>query len=274
MSRRENTFRVDYSQFPKHLSHDEIHKFIAKELGLTRDNVIQLQPSRRLGCTFVKVNNFELAEKIVEQHDGKHDFVIDGRSYKLRITMEDGAVEVSLFDLTESVSNEQVAAILTEFGSVLHVRDLLWDNRYNEFGGVKTGVRVARVVVTKNIPSLVTIHGEETSVSYKGQRQTCMHCHEYAHIGIPCVQNKKLLVQKLTADLSYANVTKGSINKPSPIDPQSNKPRSSRVNQRKPRTGSNTATGQPGPLKLTLNFSGANVTRTPETDEKDDATPR
>ena len=73
---RENTFRIDYSNIPKHLSYDAIHKFVGKELGLTRENVLQLQPSRRLSCTFVKVNTLELAENIVDQHE----FVVDGRS--------------------------------------------------------------------------------------------------------------------------------------------------------------------------------------------------
>ena len=72
MPRRENTFRVDYSQFPRQLSHEEIHKFVGKELGLTRENVCLLQPSKRLGCTFVEVNNLELAERIVRDHDNKN----------------------------------------------------------------------------------------------------------------------------------------------------------------------------------------------------------
>lgn len=244
MPRRENTFRVDYSQFPKHLSHEEIHKFVVTELGLTRENVLQMQPSRRLGCTFVKVNNLELAEKIVEQHDGKHEFVFDGKSYKLRITMEDGTVEVTVFDLPEDVSNGEVATFLTEYGDVKNVRDLLWDDRYGELGGITTGVRIARVAVRKNIPSLVTIDGEETAVAYKGQRQTCLHCHEFAHIGIPCVQNRKLLVQKATADQSYANVAKAKPFQPTPAKPQSNA-----VVPRKPTPAVNTAqllkVGQP-----------------------------
>ena len=209
MPRRENTFRVDYSQFPKQLSHEEIHKFVGYELGLTRENVLLLQPSRRLGCTFVEVNNLALAEAIVEQHDSKHEFVFDGKAYKLRITMEDGSVEVRLYDLSSEISNEQIAEFLTEYGEVLHVRDLLWDER-SPFGGVKTGVRIARMIVRKNIPSLVSIQGEDTAVGYKGQRQTCLHCQEFVHVGIPCVQNKKLLAQKLTADQSYASVTKQS----------------------------------------------------------------
>lgn len=205
---RENTFRIDYSQFPKPLTHDVIHKFVGKELGLTRENVLQLQPSRRLACTFVKVDNLELAERIVEQHDNKHEFVFDGKSYKLRVTIEDGAVDVQLFDLPEDITNNQISTFLADYGDVLKVRDLLWDNRYGIFEGVKTGVRVARMIVKKNIPSLVRIQGEDTAVAYRGQRQTCIHCHEFAHIGIPCVQNKKLLVQKLAADLSYAKVAR------------------------------------------------------------------
>lgn len=207
MPRRENTFRVDYSQFPRQLSHEEIHKFVGKELGLTRENVCLLQPSKRLGCTFVEVNNLELAERIVRDHDNKHEFVFDGKTYKLRILMEDGAVEVRLFDLSNDVSNVHIAEFLAEYGDVLHIRDLLWDER-SAFGGVKTGVRIARMVVKKNIPSLVTIRGEDTAVGYRGQRQTCVHCHEFVHVGIPCVQNKKLLAQKLVADQSYANVAK------------------------------------------------------------------
>lgn len=207
MPRRENTFRVDYSQFPRQFSHEEILKFVGKELGLTRENVRLLQPSKRLGCTFVEVNNLELAERIVREHDNKHDFVFDGKTYKLRILMEDGAVEVRLFDLSNDVTNVHIAEFLAEYGDVLHIRDLLWDER-SAFGGVKTGVRIARMVVKKNIPSLVTIRGEDTAVGYRGQRQTCIHCQEFVHIGIPCVQNKKLLAQKLIADKSYANVAK------------------------------------------------------------------
>ena len=117
-------------------------------------------------------------------------------------------MNVQIFDIPEDVTNTQVTAFLADYGDVLKIRDLLWDNRYGAFEGIKTCVRVARMVVKKNIPSLATIQGEETPVGYKGQRKTCMHCHEFSHTGIPCVQNKKLLVQKLSADLSYTNVAK------------------------------------------------------------------
>lgn len=65
------------------------------------------------------------------------------------------------------------------------------------------------MTVKKNIPSYVTIDGEKTNLSYYGQQQTCKYCTEYVHNGVSCVQNKKLLVQKLAANnASYADVMK------------------------------------------------------------------
>lgn len=72
-----------------------------------------------------------------------------------------------------------------------------------EYVGVPLGIWSARMVLRQNIDSWVTIDGEQAYIVYKGQIQSCKHCHEQSHAGISCVQNKKLLLQK-----SYANVTK------------------------------------------------------------------
>lgn len=62
-------------------------------------------------------------------------------------------------------------------------------------------------------------------MSYNGQQQTCRYCTEYIHSGISCVQNKKLLVQKLaTHTSSYADVAKT----PNPTRPNTTRPSSSR----------------------------------------------
>ena len=69
------------------------------------------------------------------------------------------------------------------------------------YEGVSLGIWSVRMVVKHNIDSWVTIDGAQAYVTYKGQLQSCRHCHEQTHTGISCVQNKKLLVQK-----SYLNV--------------------------------------------------------------------
>nr|XP_029709429.1 uncharacterized protein LOC115255434 [Aedes albopictus] len=65
------------------------------------------------------------------------------------------------------------------------------------------------MIVKRNIASYVTIDSESTHLTYYGQHQTCRYCSEFVHNGVSCVQNKKLLVQKLAANnASYADVTK------------------------------------------------------------------
>lgn len=199
MNRRENTFRVDYSNMPKKPSFEDVHNFIGTELGLKHGEVTRLQCSRTHGCAFVKVIDNDLAQQIVDQHDGKHAIEYEGKSYPIRITMEDGAVDVKLFDLSDEVSDDDIVKFLSDFGEVVSIRELYWEDKYM-FKAIPTGVRVAKMFVKRNIDSYVTIHGQTTQLQYHGQQHTCRHCNESAHNGISCVNNKKLMVQKTYAD--------------------------------------------------------------------------
>ena len=207
MRRRENTFRIDYANYPRKPSFEELHEFVNTDLGLQKEQVIRIQPSRSLHCAFVKVADLSIAQKIVEEHDNMHETEIDGKIYKLRISLEDGAVAVKIFDLSEDVSDEKIIEYLRAYGEVLSIRELMWDDKFT-FGGIPSGVREVKMMVKGNIPSYVTIDGEITALSYYGQQQTCRHCSEFVHNGISCVQNKKLLVQKFNTDQSYAKVVK------------------------------------------------------------------
>ncbi|XP_058456436.1 uncharacterized protein LOC131433847 [Malaya genurostris] len=218
MRRRENTFRIDYSHLPRKPSYDDLHSFISSVLELEKKHVVRMQTSRSLGCVFVKVDELEIAQRIVQEHDNVHETEIGGKTYKIRITMEDGAVEVKLFDLSEDVSDDKIYEFLQEYGDVFGIQELAWDAKY-AFGGISSGIRVAKMIVKTNIPSFVTIDGETTALSYYGQQQTCRHCNESSHSGISCIQNKKLLVQKLDADYSntsYAKVLKQNVH-PKPV---------------------------------------------------------
>lgn len=209
MRRRENTFRIDYANVPKKPTFEELHDFIGTVLGMTQEQVKRIQCSRTLGCAFVTVHELSVAQKIVEEHDGKHEIEADGKIFRLKLQMEDGAVEVKIFDLSIDITNEKIADFLSDYGEVISVQEQLWGEQYL-FGGCPTGVRVARMLVKRNIPSYVTIDGEMTNISYYGQRITCKHCSEFTHSGISCIQNKKLVMQKLAADQSYANVARRS----------------------------------------------------------------
>lgn len=208
IKRRENTFRIDYANVPKKPSSEEVHRFIGVTLGMKREDVRRIQYSRNLGIAYIKTASFETAQKIVEENDKKHEIVVDGKTYIIRLMMEDGAVEVKIFNLSEDVSNQKITRFLSAYGEIFSIRDEVWDEKHY-FPGLPTGVRIVRMTIKKNISSYVTIDGETTLLSYYGQQQTCRHCSEFIHNGVSCVQNKKLLVQKLAANsISYADVIK------------------------------------------------------------------
>lgn len=212
MRRRENTFRIEYANVPKKPSYEELHEFIGTVLEMTRDEVKRIQCSRTLGCAFITANDLSIAQRVVEQHDDKHDIESDGKLYRLRLKMEDGAVDVKLYDLPIDITDDQIANFLSDYGEVLSIREQMWGETYL-FGGYPTGVRLVKMVVKHNIPSYITIDGETTNVSFYGQQLTCRHCSEFVHSGISCIQNKKLLFQKLSSDTnakSYATVTRQS----------------------------------------------------------------
>lgn len=210
MVRRENTFRIDYAVLPKKPDYVKVQQFVGTVLGLKPGEVLRIQCSRSLGCAFVKVVDLSLAQKVCEEHDGKHEVQVEeGKKIPLRITMEDGAVDVKMFDLSEDVSDENITKFLSPYGDVLSVREQMCGNdEHFQFPSISTGVRIAKMIVKKNIESWVFIDGESTFLSYYGQHQTCRHCREFIHIGASCVQNKKLLIQKSYADAAKQSVAK------------------------------------------------------------------
>lgn len=239
MQRRENTFRIDYARIPRKPSYEELHHFVGEVLGMKREDVLRLQCSKYLACAFVKASSLEVAERVVRENDGKHEIEVDKKKYPLRLCMEDGGVDVKLHDLSEDVRDESIIEFMKQYGEIISIRELLWDSKY-QFGQISTGIRVVRMVITKNIPTIVTIDSETTCTSYNGQLQTCKHCNELVHNGITCIQNKKLLLQKLQAEKSsFVSVVKQSA---TTNENASNKPRRSMLKptagQQPPKPGS------------------------------------
>lgn len=210
---RENTFLVDFGNIPKKPTSEEVHTFVGRHLGVTREQLVQIQLHHIDDCVYVKLTNLLLAQKIVSDHDNKHDFVVKGVKYKLRLRMADGGIEVKLHDLSENVTSEQISRHMTAYGEVLSIDWLVFGDKHH-FPGLRSGVRQVKMVLREPIKSYVTIAGETTLVTYPKQRQTCRHCTEYLHIGISCVQNKKLLAQKVGVNerlkpKSYSSALRG-----------------------------------------------------------------
>lgn len=149
IKRRENTFRIDYANVPKKPSSEEVHQFVGATLGMKREELLRIQYTRNTAVAFVKAASLEVAQKIVEGNDNKHELIVDGVPYKLRLTMEDGAVVVRLHNLSEDVTSEKIAKFLSSYGEILSIREELADENHY-FPGLPTGVRIVRMTIKKS----------------------------------------------------------------------------------------------------------------------------
>lgn len=210
---RENTFRIDLTNFSKRPTFEEIHKFVHETLGLTVDHVVRLQMNHAQNCVQIKCRDLQTAQDVVEKHHEKHELEVNKCKVKVRLVMEDGGVEVKLHDLSENIRNEEIVAFLKQYGEVIAIKDQVWGDNY-PLKGIPTGVRVVKMVLRRHIKSFVTIQSEQTLVTYRNQPHTCRHCTNPSHPGSTCVENKKLLAQKSDLNDRLKAAAKSTSNTP------------------------------------------------------------
>ena len=193
---RENTFKVDLTNFPKRPSFEELHKFVHEQVGLSIDQVLRLQMNHAQNCAHVKCCDLKTAQDAVEHHNERHVMEVNKSKIKVRLMMDDGGVEVKIHDLSENVRSEDIAAFLKQYGDVISIKELVWGDSF-AYKGVSSGVRIAKMILRRHIKSFVSIQGEQSLITYRNQPQTCKHCQNLQHPGSTCVENKKLLGQKV-----------------------------------------------------------------------------
>ena len=193
---RENTFKIDLTNFPKRPSFEDIHKFVHESLELTVDHVVRLQMNHAQNCVHIKCRDLQTAQTVVENHHAKHEIEVNKTKVKVRLAMDDGGTEVKFHDLSENIRNEELVEFLKQYGEVITIQDQVWSENY-PLKGIPTGVRVVKIILRRHIKSFVTIQGEQTLVTYRNQVHTCKHCTNPSHPGSTCVENKKLLGQKV-----------------------------------------------------------------------------
>lgn len=191
---RENTFKVDLSDFPKRPTYEVIHNFIHQTIGLQHQQVQRLQINHAQKCVHVKCKDLLTAEAVVKKHNGKHELDVDGCKFAVRLTLDGGYTEVKVHDLSESVTNEEIVNFLRHYGDVHEVKELLWGQNF-AYNRIPSGVRVATMTLRTHIKSFVSISGEDSLITYRNQPLSCRHCTQPLHPGSTCVENKKLTKQ-------------------------------------------------------------------------------
>lgn len=201
---RQNTFKVSFENFQTRPSFEDIHCFIHGTLGLSLNQIKRLQMHHVQNCAYVKCSDQKTAEKVVEQHNEKHSIEVGGVKYKVRLCLDDECIEVKIHDLSENVTNDDIAANLKQYGDVHHVKELVWGPTF-AYKGVPSGVRVATMTLRRHIKSFISMFGEHTKISYKNQPQSCRHCSQLLHPGKTCTDNKKIIKNDTTSQSKAGN---------------------------------------------------------------------
>uniref|UniRef100_A0A0E4C7B9 Uncharacterized protein n=1 Tax=Anopheles gambiae TaxID=7165 RepID=A0A0E4C7B9_ANOGA len=199
------TIRVDFSKVPYKPTYVEALKFIVDNLKLSpKEDLLRVHLRTSTLCAFVDVKDANTAIRVVEQNDERNIIEYKGKRYTIPVTMEDGSVVVKLHDLSGRVQDEEIKEFFGEYGTVREVKEGVWGKGLPT-EGLPNGFRYVTMVITKPIPSYVTIAGIKTLTTHRGQRPTCRYCDEGVHFGMTCVNNRKFMQQVLESGEGMGN---------------------------------------------------------------------
>lgn len=189
---RRNAFLIDFSNLPKLPKQEEAHLFVHQKLNLGYDDVDSIQLSNAKFALIVECATMELAINTVNKYDRKQFIEVEKKKYQIALSMDDGGTDVKIHDLPPRMDNKIIEDWMAQYGEVISIREFKWHDKVF-FKNKDNGVRVIRIRLQKSIPSYISVHGEETYVTYKNQIPTCRHCGYKAHRGRGCMENKMIL---------------------------------------------------------------------------------
>jgi hypothetical protein len=98
-----------------------------------------------------------------------------------------------------------IRATLTPYGKTVNIQTEKWSNNYRY--SVENGVRQATILMTKHVPSHLTVAGYRVLLSYEGQPATCYGCGAIGHLYHECPIGQKSNQDRLTpAQQTYATI--------------------------------------------------------------------
>ena len=90
---------------------------------------------------------------------------------------------VNVAGIPFEVPDNVIVNVFSRFGEVKEVRM----NYYNVgLKGIATGTRKIKMIVKKNIPSVIKVGTKTLNVAYEGQTRTCYKCGLDTHMGDDC----------------------------------------------------------------------------------------
>lgn len=185
---RKNTLKCQFDRSTTRPSPADIHEWITNTLHITVDQVDTLQLDSYQHAIFVKFISQSLLEKNLRKFEGQVEMILlSGERIHVNISAAGvDATNVRVFNLPPEVSNTAMSAIFAQYGTVREIRDEHWSSLYK--CNVKNGIRVVRMELKAQIPSVLRIAGCRAQILYDGQVKTCSICSSSSHLRSDCTQ--------------------------------------------------------------------------------------
>lgn len=181
--KRDNTVVVDFNILPKRPPATAVHQFLLNELKLNLADVKNIQFSNVRNCVFIEMADAATAARYCINHHLQRAMKCGEQSFTIPVFEEDGAVDVRIHDLPPNTPDPVIMEHMKQYGTILSLHREVWKHY---FPGVSNGVRVARMLLNRSIPSYVSIGGDNTLITHCNQTKSCKSCQKKAHPGKKC----------------------------------------------------------------------------------------
>ena len=198
MTERPNTLVCTFETASPRITAYDIHEWIYSTLRLPDSEVNMIQIDRIKRQVFIKMTNIEKVQAVINATGGEIDYTYPTRQIStVTIAVAGlGTKHIRAAILSPEVSHDELRAALTPYGKTVNTETEKWSNNYRY--AVDNGVRQATVLMTKHVPSHLTVAGYRVLLSYEGQPATCYGCGAIGHLYHDCPIRQKLNQDRLT----------------------------------------------------------------------------
>lgn len=188
---RENTLEYRFERSKERPGQMEVYEWLAGSIGITASQVDAIQLDPVANAAYVYFKSEQIMEETFQKTGDKTTCVTKkGVTHEIEVKRCDEKRHyIRIINFSAREDNNHIRDALKQYGEVESIRDETMSNPV--FPSIKTGVRIATMILKKDIPSSIRIKGMNVVVAYRGQPKTCSMCNSAEHLRSACPKLKQ-----------------------------------------------------------------------------------
>ena len=190
MAERLNTIVCTFDPASPKITAFDLYEWIHNTLRITEQNVTMIQIDGIKRQVFMKLSNNECVQSLLRDTNGeaKHKHPSGEVSIVGIAAAGLGTKRVRVANLPPEVADAVLMTALAPYGTVQNIHQEMWAKTYRY--PVPKGIRQVSIMLTKHIPSHLTVAENRLLLSYSGQPATCYVCGETGYVLQTCPKRK------------------------------------------------------------------------------------